>query len=178
MALTKGLVHVYTGHGKGKTTAAFGLAVRALGQGLRVLVVQFLKGGGTLSGEARFLDGLEGVDVVCFPDQRHPIFCKECDVEELKASIRAGFALVRDKALSGEYDMVIMDEVNNCVREGWLGIDDMASLIREKPVKVELVLTGRGCPDELMELADYVTEMKVIKHPADGGVKARRGVEY
>lgn len=176
--MKKGLVHVYTGFGKGKTTAAFGLAVRALGQGMRVFIAQFLKGGGALSGEAGYLDRRQGVDVICFPDQRHPIFCRECDVEELKASIREGFRLVMDKTLSGEYDMVILDEVINCVREGWLTVDDVAGLVREKPVKVELVLTGRGCPEELMELADYVTEMKVVKHPAEGGVKARRGVEY
>jgi cob(I)alamin adenosyltransferase len=178
MGLPKGLVHVYTGPGKGKTTAAFGLALRALGRGLGVLVVQFLKGGGKLSGEAEYLDARDGVDVICFPDQRHPIFCKGCDLEELKVSIRSGFALARKKVFSGEYDMVILDEVINCVREGWLDMEDVARLIREKPVKVELVLTGRGCPDELMELADYVTEMKVVKHPAEAGVRARRGVEY
>jgi len=178
MGLTKGLVHVYTGSGKGKTTAAFGLAVRALGRGMRVFIAQFLKGGGKLSGEAGFLDRQPGAEVICFADQRHPIFCKECDEEELKASIREAFGLVREKTLSGEYDMVIMDEINNCVREGWLSADDLAALIRERPAKVELVLTGRGCPDELMDMADYVTEMKVVKHPAESGVKARKGVEY
>lgn len=176
--MKKGLVHVYTGPGKGKTTAAFGLALRALGRGMHVLIVQFLKGGGQLSGEAGYLDARQGVDVICFPDQRHPIFCKECDVEELKASIRTGFGLAMDKTLSGEYDMVILDEVINCVKEGWLAVDELARLVREKPVKVELVLTGRGCPDELMELADYVTEMRVVKHPAEKGVKARKGVEF
>lgn len=177
MGMEKGLVHVYTGHGKGKTTAAFGLAVRALGRGMRVLIAQFLKGG-KLSGEAKFLDAQEGVDVVCFPDQRHPIFCKDCDIEDLKASIRAGFAMVSEKVRSGAYDMVIMDEVNNCLKEGWLDSAEMASLIGTRPEGVEIVLTGRGCPDEIMDMADYVTEVRLVKHPAQTGIMARRGVEY
>jgi len=177
MGIEKGLVHVYTGHGKGKTTAAFGLAVRALGRGMRVLVVQFLKGG-KLSGEAKFLDAQDGVDVICFPDQRHPVFCKDCDIGELKASIRNGFRLASEKTMSGEYDMVIMDEINNCLKEGWLDISDVAGLIGSRPKGVELVLTGRGCPEEIMELADYVTEVRQVKHPAETGIMARRGVEY
>lgn len=175
--MDKGLVHVYTGHGKGKTTAAFGLAVRALGRGMRVLIVQFLKGG-KLSGEAEFLDRQEGVDVICFPDQRHPIFCKGCDLDELVASIKNGFRLAAEKTMSGSYDMVIMDEVNNCLKEGWLDIKDVAGLIASRPEGVELVLTGRGCPDEIMELSDYVTEVRMVKHPAESGIMARRGVEY
>ena len=180
MPIKEGLVHVYTGFGKGKTTAAFGSAVRALGGGLRVLVVQFLKGGGKLSGEAVFLKEIPGAEVICFPDQRHPIFLKggEADIEKLIKSINDGFQLAAEKAKSGSYDLVVMDEVNNCMKEGWLETAAVAGLIKERPTGVELILTGRGCPEEIMALADYVTEMRLIKHPAEKGVKARRGVEY
>ena len=178
--MEKGFVHVYTGHGKGKTTAAIGLAVRALGQGMRVLVVQFLKGGGAPSGEISFLRDKTIAQVLRFTDQRHPIFCApgECDMEALKASVRAGFLLAMEHTLSGRYDLVVLDELNNVMREGWLDAADAAKLIRGKPAHVELVLTGRGCPDEIIKLADYVTEMRLVKHPAEEGVAARKGVEF
>ena len=176
----KGLTHVYTGSSKGKTTAAFGLALRALGNGMKVLVVQFLKGGGRLSGEAKFLSETPGAEVVCFTDQRHPIFSKDKDGnnEALGASIVHGFSTAREKINSGAYGLVILDEINNCMREGWLDVQEVVRLIKEKPGSVELVLTGRGCPNEVIEVADYVTEMQVVKHPAQSGVKARKGIEY
>jgi len=180
MPLTKGLTHVYTGDGKGKTTAAFGLCLRALGRGLRVLVVQFLKGGGKLSGEAKEIDAHEGSQLICFDDQRHPIFFKkgEGDIGALVKSISDGFAMASEKIHSGEFDLVVLDEINNCLKEGWVSAQDIVDLIKEKPVTLELVLTGRGCPDEVMAVADYVTEMKMIKHPAESGTKARKGVEF
>lgn len=177
--LGKGLVHVYTGFSKGKTTAAMGLALRAMGQGLNVLVVQFLKGGDSVSGEIKMLSKIPGAEIIRFADQRHPLFCKDgCDIDDLKKSIRGGFSLVKEKIMSGEYDMAILDEINNCVKEGWLDVDDVALLIKERPDTLELVLTGRGCPKEIIELADYVTDMTVIKHPAENGVRARRGIEF
>ncbi len=177
--LKTGFVHVYTGFSKGKTTAAMGLALRALGQGLRVLVVQFLKGGDSESGEIKMLSKIPGAEVIRFTDQRHPLFCKEgCDIEELKKSIRWGFARAKEKVLSGDYDLAILDEVNNCVKESWLNFEDVVSLIKERPENLELVLTGRGCPKEIIGLADYVTEMTVIKHPAENGLKARKGIEF
>ncbi len=173
------MVHVYTGLSKGKTTAAMGLALRALGQGMSVLVVQFLKGGGSVSGEIKMLSKIPDAEIIRFTDQRHPLFCKDgCDVDELKKSIRWGFALAKEKLMSGEYDMAVLDEINNCVKEGWLDVKDVVLLIKERPDNLELVLTGRGCPGEIIELADYVTEMTVIKHPADNGVRARRGIEF
>ena len=180
MAVKKGLVHVYTGSGKGKTTAAFGAAARALGNGMKVLVVQFLKGGGQLSGEAALLKDMPGAELICFSDQRHPIFFRDggCDLEKLKGSITNGFRLAASKAMSGDYDVVVFDEVNNCMKERWLDAGLVAVLINDRPAGVELILTGRGCPEEIMELADYVTEMRLVKHPAEKGVKARRGVEY
>ncbi len=175
-----GLVHVYTGDGKGKTTAAFGLAARALGRGMRVLIVQFLKGNGRPSGEAEFLRHSELAEVIYFENQRHPLLCRgeAVDLDALKGSIQAGFRLAVEKIMSGNYDLVVLDEVNNCAKEGWLDAADLTKLIREKPEDVELVLTGRGALPEVIELADYVTEMRLIKHPAQKGVKARKGVEF
>ncbi|MBI5191359.1 MAG: cob(I)yrinic acid a,c-diamide adenosyltransferase [Nitrospirae bacterium] len=178
MGIDRGLTHIYTGFGKGKTSAAFGLALRALGRGNRVLVFQFLKGGGELSGEAAMLKAMPGAELVAFTDQRHPIFCKGCDTGRLKESIGEGFRLASDKARSGEYDLVVMDEINNCMKEGWLDPALVVELIRNRPDGVELVLTGRGCPDEVIDAADYVTDMNLIKHPAEKGIMARRGVEY
>src|SRR5512143_3448930 len=108
--MENGLIHVYTGFGKGKTSAAFGLALRALGRGYRVLVVQFLKGGGELSGEASALDKLPHAEVICFPDQRHPIFCKDngCDIDKLKKSIQDGFRLAVKRVGSGDYDLLVL----------------------------------------------------------------------
>jgi cob(I)alamin adenosyltransferase len=176
--LKKGLVHVYTGSSKGKTTAAMGLAFRALGQGLKVLVVQFLKGANE-SGEIKMLSKIPGAEIIRFTDQRHPLFCKEgCDIGKLKKSITGGFDLAKEKVLSGKYDLVVLDEVNNCVKGGWLDVEEVISLINEKPENLELVLTGRGCPKRIIELADYATEMTEIKHPAKAGVKARKGIEF
>jgi cob(I)alamin adenosyltransferase len=174
----KALVHVYTGHSKGKTTAAFGLALRALGSGVSVLVIQFLKGGGKLSGEAEVFGKLPGAKLVCFADQRHPLFSGETDVEALKKSIAEGFEYARSEVNSGRYGLVVLDEINNCMKEGWLAPERVAELIKERPDSVELVLTGRSCPREIMELADYVTDMHLVKHPAESGVAARRGVEF
>ncbi len=180
MALEKGLIHVYTGFSKGKTTAAAGLAVRALGSGLKVLFIQFLKGRTEPSGEAAFLSSTPGAEVITFADQRHPIFCKpgQCDIEELKKSIKDGFALAVEKMNSGAYDLVVLDEINNCMKERWLDPGDVAVALKARPEHVEVVLTGRGCPQAIAEIADYVTEMNLVRHPAERGVRGRRGVEY
>jgi len=176
--MEKGLTHVYTGDAKGKTTAAFGLALRALGRGMRVLVVQFLKGGPDPSGELVAISRIPGAEVIRFEDQRHPIFCPECDVKALRKSINDGLSLARKETMSGGYDLIVLDEVNNCMSGGWLAPSLVGSLINEKPDSVELVLTGRGCPDDIIALADYVTEMRLVKHPAQVGIMGRLGVEF
>jgi cob(I)alamin adenosyltransferase len=179
MGIEKGMVHVYTGNGKGKTSAAFGMAMRALGNGLKALVVQFLKSDGKPSGESATLMGIDGAEVIRFADQRHPIFCiGGCDVAKLQRSIQEGFLLAAGKVKSGAYDLVVLDEINNCIKEGWLDTEAVLGLIKDKPAGVELVLTGRGCPEEIIAASDYVTEMLLVKHPAQKGVKARKGVEY
>lgn len=181
--LEKGLVHVYTGNGKGKTTAAFGLALRALGEGLKVLIVQFLKGKVPLTGEAaltKIITRGGSARIIRFVNEKHPIFIPEgkFDENELKEQIEKDFSLIREIVMTGQYDLVILDEINNVINGGWLDVEEVKDLIRRRPENVEMVLTGRNAHQDIIEMADYVTEMKSIKHPSEKGVKARRGIEF
>lgn len=178
--MNKGLVHIYTGNGKGKTTAALGLALRACGGGLRVLFVQFLKPKGAKSGELESIKKLKGIDVLRF-DKSHPIFW-ECGAskerrDDLRRELEEVSLEVEAFILSGKYDLVVLDEAINCASQGFLEVDRLRHIVLHKPSQVELVLTGRGAPQELIDIADYVTEMKEIKHPYKKGVKARKGIE-
>ncbi len=180
MVKKTGLVHIYTGEGKGKTTAAVGLTIRALGRGMKALFVQFLKGGAEPSGELRAFERFfPDVEILRF-DQRHPIFFKRGDSpEDLKKSCKEAFDLVRDKIKKGNYNLAVLDEINNIVSQNWLDMKELLDLIKEKPEGLELILTGRAAPREAIDLADYVTEMKLIKHPfKDSGIYARKGIEY
>ena len=178
MQKKSGLLHIYTGEGKGKTTAAIGLAVRAAGNGMKVLFVQFLKGGEE-SGELKVFKGLQdNIDVIRF-DQRHPIFFKKGDTkEELTKAAKDALKLIDEKIKSGKYNLVILDEINNVVSQGWADVNELKDIIRKRPEGLEIVLTGRGASEELIEMADYVTEMKAVKHPFKKGIKARKGIEY
>jgi cob(I)alamin adenosyltransferase len=175
----RGMIHVYTGDGKGKTTAAFGLAARAVGHGKRVLFAQFLKGGREDSGELRMgkLSPLH-MTVLRF-HQVHPRFDPTVKPDELAVQVQKDFEDLKQTILREEYDLVVLDEVDNCVCQGLLPIESLLSLLEEKPVALELVLTGRGADPRVIEKADYVTEMRKIKHPAEtSGVPAREGIEY
>lgn len=173
-----GLIHIYTGEGKGKTSAAIGLAVRAAGNGLKVLFVQFLKGGEE-SGELKIFKVLqENIEVIRF-DQRHPIFFEKGDTKEgLIMAAKDALSLINEKIKSGKYDLVVLDEINNLVSQGWADVNELIEIIKERPKGVEIVLTGRGASTELIDMADYVTEMKAVKHPFKKGIKARKGIEY
>ncbi|MBI4336096.1 MAG: cob(I)yrinic acid a,c-diamide adenosyltransferase [Candidatus Omnitrophica bacterium] len=179
---SKGLVHIYTGDGKGKTTAALGLAMRACGQGMKVLLVQFLKPKGRTSGELKSINKLKGIDVMRF-DESHPIFWGNGDgkdskkLDDLKRGLKERSLEVEAFVLSGKYDVIILDEAVNCVSQGLMDINALKHIMLHKPEKAELVLTGRGAPKELIDIADYVTEMKEVKHPYRDGVKARKGIE-
>lgn len=169
-----GLVQVYTGNGKGKTTAALGLALRAMGNGLKVAMVQFMKSD-QYYGEYRISQMLP--DLTLLPMGR------SCLVYEGKAKQEdydaAADALEKAKELlhSGKYDMVIMDEVNVAVHMGLVDVDKVVDVIKGRPPRVELVLTGRYAPQEVLDLADLVTEMRMIKHPYEKGINARDGIE-
>ena len=176
--MQKGRVHIYTGEGKGKTTAAIGLAVRAAGQGLKVLFVQFFKLDDASSGEKEILKKLPGIELLR-SNVRHPIFTKEkTDKELLKQSISEIFETVKKKIASDGINLLVLDEINSVLSGGWLAINDMVNFLKNKPEGLEVVLTGRDAPVELVKMADYVTEMLKIKHPFDAGVKARKGIEY
>jgi cob(I)alamin adenosyltransferase len=173
--LSPGLVQVYTGNGKGKTTASLGLALRAVGHGFRVCILQFMKGStvyGELESARRLAPELtiEQVGRDTFVSRSHP------DPEDLEMA-RKGFEKARDAVFSGDFDLVILDEINCAVDFGLVPLADLKDLIRFKPAHTELVLTGRGAHPEIVELADLVTEMREVKHYFNSGQHARKGIE-
>ncbi|RLF07706.1 MAG: cob(I)yrinic acid a,c-diamide adenosyltransferase [Thermoprotei archaeon] len=169
-----GLVHVKTGGGPGKTTSAFGLALRASGRGMRVLIAQFMKKGGY--GEVEAIKHVPRVEVRQFGRKRFVGRERLGGVDVELA--RQGLEEARLAVMSGGYDLVVLDEVNVALSYGLLKLDEVVELVKSKPSHVELVLTGRGAPKELYELADYVTEFVEVKHPWRRGVVGRPGIEY
>ena len=171
----KGLVQVFTGNGKGKTTAALGTILRAAGHGLRIIIVFFLKGDYT-RGEYDSLIKLPNVSVASF-GLRRLVDPDNVDPEEIR---QANLALetARKAAINGRYDLVVLDEVNVAVKYQLIQLDDVIELVSRKPEKVELILTGRYADDRLIEKADLVTEMVNVKHPYEKGINARKGIEY
>jgi cob(I)alamin adenosyltransferase len=171
----KGLVQVFTGNGKGKTTAALGTILRAAGHGFRVFIVFFMKGNYDY-GEYSTLAKLPNVDMANF-GFRHLTDPNNVKPEEIE---QAGLALAaaRDAVLGGNYDLVVLDEVNVALDFNLIEVDDVIKLIQDKPSSVELILTGRYADTKIIELADLVTEMVKVKHPFDKGIKARKGIEY
>jgi cob(I)alamin adenosyltransferase len=173
--LEKGLVQVYTGNGKGKTSAAFGLALRAAGRGLKVCVIQFIKGGFDY-GEMYVIDKVPNIALKAFGRGKF-VTAKPPDHEDVKLAEEA-LEYARKVVESGECDVVILDEVNVALSLGLIRLDDVLTLIKARPAHVELVLTGRSVPEEVVQIADLVTEMKEVKHPYSKGLPARKGIEY
>ncbi len=171
----QGLVQVFTGDGKGKTTAALGTAIRALGQGQRVYIVFFMKGDYPY-GERKILSQLPNVDIASFGSLD---FVDPANIKpEAREQARLALSAAREAVLSGSYDMVVLDEINVAVAFKLISLDEVIKLIRDKPPQVELILTGRKAAPEIIRRADLVTECLKIKHPYDKGVKSRRGIEY
>ncbi len=174
---TKGLTLVFTGNGKGKTTAALGMAMRAWGQGMKVLMIQFIKGGwkyGELKAAEKLGPGFE-------MRQMGEGFIKDAGGDGLavhRAAAQKALAEARQAAGEPGYDLVILDEINYAVHYGLVELADVLELIRAKPPGLHLVLTGRNAAPEVVELADLVTEMKEVKHPYSSGTKAQKGIEY
>jgi len=169
---SKGLVHVYTGDGKGKTTAALGLAMRAAGQGMKVAFIQFLKGLPT--GELLFAQQHKTFEIVQI--SVGDSFKKS--KEQLSQEAQQTLAYAEQEIVSGKYDLVVLDEIFIAINQGLITIKEVMDLLDAKPASVELVLTGRKAPPEIVQRADLVTEMLMIKHPFTGGTSARRGIEY
>ncbi|MBI4331337.1 MAG: cob(I)yrinic acid a,c-diamide adenosyltransferase [Chloroflexi bacterium] len=169
----RGLVQVYTGDGKGKTTAALGQALRAAGRGHKVVMVQFVKGDSN-TGEHFFVKKCPFLEILQ-PNQGN---CFVQPREELKAAVDQALSLARERLSSGRYDMVILDEIFIAADMGLVTEADVLQLIDSKPEKTELVLTGRHAQPEVVRRADLVTEMLMIKHPYTEGTSARPGIEY
>lgn len=171
----RGLIQVYTGNGKGKTTAAFGQALRAIGRGFRVCVIQFMKGrkyGEFLAAEKHLPNltiHLSGLDSFVMRDRPAPV-----DIEHA----RKGLELARKVISSGEYDMVILDEINVAADFKLIPTAEVVDLIRSKPPGLDLILTGRYAPPEIVDLADTVSEIREIRHHYNAGIKDRAGIEY
>jgi len=173
--LEKGLIQVYTGNGKGKTSAAFGIALRAIGRGLKVYIIQFIKGGFDY-GELYMVDKLPNLELKAFGRGKF-ITEKPPGKEDIKLAEQA-LQLAKKVVESREYDIVILDEINVALNLELISLEKVLELIKSKPKHVELVLTGRYAPNEIIEAADLVTEMKEVKHPFNKGYEARKGIEY
>lgn len=203
--LKKGQIHVYTGDGKGKTTAALGIALRAIGQGLKVFIIQFMKGG-AYTGEfisANFLPNLEIMQFgrPCLKEQkqlklknlnsknssfnfiREEIECRDCrycflndDIQ--KKYVEKAFKKAYEIISQDQHHLVILDEINLALSHGFLEKERVLALLKSKPEHMEVILTGRNAPSELIQTADLVTEMKMRKHYYNEGIPARRGIEY
>ncbi|MFP3985690.1 MAG: cob(I)yrinic acid a,c-diamide adenosyltransferase [Candidatus Bathyarchaeia archaeon] len=173
--LETGLVQVYTGNGKGKTSAAFGLALRAAGRGLKVYIIQFIKGGFDY-GELYSIKQLPNVSLKAFGRGKF-ITQKPPQIEDIKLAEEA-FELAKKIVTDGEHDVVILDEINVALNLKLIAVKEVAELAKTKPKHVELVLTGRNALPEIVDTADLVTEMKEIKHPFTKGVPPRKGIEY
>ena len=169
------MIHVYTGDGKGKTTAALGLALRAAGHGRRTYIGQFMKGQdyGELRA-ARMLGDLLTIEQYGKPTFVHVDRVTEEDIR----MARCGLATARTAMLGGTFDLVVLDEINVALHFGLLSLQDVLELIDARPPQVELVLTGRRVPQAILDRADYVTIMQEAKHPYRRGIQARKGIEF
>jgi cob(I)alamin adenosyltransferase len=174
-----GLVLIHTGDGKGKTTAALGLAMRAWGDGMRVLILQFIKGGWTY-GELKTISILEQAEGRIHVEQCGLGFTRKGDTDEAKHKQAAAEALKQaEQAItSGDWDLIILDEINYAIKFGLITESDALHLLEVRPPELHLVLTGRDVRPALIERADLVTEMKLIKHPYQQGIKAQQGIEF
>jgi len=172
---TRGTIQVYTGNGKGKTTASLGLAVRALGHGQKVLMIQFMKGNKRY-GEVRFAKRIRGLTIFQSGRDR---FVKKGRLEQKDLRLaEAGLEKAREVIHGKKYDLVILDEINIALDYHLLKVEDVIELLADKPREVEVVLTGRYAPKAIIEIADLVSEIKEIKHHYRKGIKARMGVEF
>ncbi len=168
----KGLIHIYTGKGKGKTTAALGLALRAVGQGMKVIVIQFVKGNRTC-GEHLFAAKYHPFDIV----QMNIGDSFTQTLDELRPVTEQTLAFAEEVIVDGSYDMVILDEIFVAVSKRLITTEQVKDLMNKKPEGMELILTGRGASKEIIQQADLVTEMIAVKHPFTRGIRVRRGIE-
>lgn len=173
---TNGLVLVFTGEGKGKTTAALGTALRAWGQGMKILFLQFIKGSWH-TGEQKAIAKLENFELhqlgAGFID-----FNDENKLSQHKAAAQQGLKIVQDAIEAGKYQMIVLDEINYALSYGLVNEATVIDIIRNKPKDLHLILTGRNASAKILDLADLVTKMEMIKHPYQKGIQAQKGIEF
>jgi cob(I)alamin adenosyltransferase len=174
--MADGMIHIYTGNGKGKTTAATGLAIRATGRGMKVLFIQCLKG--TVSGEVEFMKKHSSIKVYRKKDIKGFVWnmSKE-QKEKLKEITDETFRYFTDNVNSDTWDMIVFDEIMGAISNELIDTKKLLDVLKNKPEKLEIVLTGRNAPDSLVEIADYVSNIDPVKHPAHIGVPPRKGIE-
>ena len=170
----KPLVILYTGNGKGKTTAALGMLLRAWGRGMKVCILSFIKEQTANFGEERAARKL-GIELIPLGGG---FTWLSKDIEQDKALARRCWELCKEKIASGEYDIVVLDEITYPITYGWLDVDEVIATLRERPKDLHVVITGRDAHEKLIEFADLVTEMREVKHPFTTGIKAQPGVDF
>jgi cob(I)alamin adenosyltransferase len=168
------IVLLNTGHGKGKSSAAFGVMSRGWARGWTVGVVQFVKGGKWKTGERKLADHL-GIEWHTLGDG---FTWESTDMDETAAKGRHAWDVAREKLASGDYDLLILDELTYAVKYGWVDVADVVAGVTARSPKTNVVITGRDAPDELIEIADTATEMRKIKHAYEKGIGAKKGIEY
>ncbi|MSQ41494.1 MAG: cob(I)yrinic acid a,c-diamide adenosyltransferase [Dehalococcoidia bacterium] len=168
------LVVLYTGNGKGKTTSALGVTMRAWGRGWKICWLQFIKSKTSHYGEQRSAERM-GIEMIPLGDG---FTWLSQDIEHDKALARECWALAREKLNSAQYDLVVLDEITYAITYGWLDVQDVIETLRARPANVDVILTGRDAAPELVAFADLVTEMREIKHPYQSGIKAQPGIDY
>jgi cob(I)alamin adenosyltransferase len=172
--LSGGMIIVYTGHGKGKTTAALGLIFRALGRGLEVAVVQYIKGK-WMTGERLFAASLPGLS---FHVMGLGFTWDSDDISRDKKAAIAAWELSRDLIMAGKHDLIVLDEITYVINYGFVPVEAVVDVLKQKPSHVNVVITGRSAPAELVDLAELVTEMAVVKHPYKAGRRAVKGIDF
>jgi len=173
--MAKGLLIVFTGDGKGKTTAALGMAIRAAGHGLKILILQFIKGG-RFYGELKAMEKLEAVTIKTLGSG---FTWEKEDLTEDRRLAEEGWKLVEEELSKGDYDMLILDELNVVLHYGLLPLEPVLAALEKRLPQTHVVITGRDAPSQLLEIADLVTEMRNLKHPYhEKGVRAQRGIEF
>lgn len=174
MSLEKGFIHIYTGNGKGKTTAAIGLGIRATGEGLKVYMIQFMKG--RRYSEIDAIENIKDFTVIQFGRDE---FVSKKNPEQIDIDLaRKGFEHAKEIIKNGEHDLIILDEINVAVDFKLIPLKDVLKLMDEKPEKVELVLTGRYSHPDMVKQADIVSEILEIKHPYQNGIQSRKGIDW
>ena len=173
----KGIIILNTGNGKGKTTAALGTAFRALGHGFKVCIIQFIKGQGNYGERITAAEKFSS-DQLEWHIQGEGFTWNSKDLEKDKVTARQGFLLAKEKIISGVYDLIILDELTYLPNYNFLEVEEIVSVLKNKPDNLNIIITGRDAKQELIDIADTVTEMNAVKHAYDNGIKAIKGMEF